>query len=94
MVKKKVPDWLNSSLWSAPTSPPSPAATEDSSTVVSPSETPPPPSPPVVVQDPPPTQIIEDSRTEDHDDVTPSAYSISHQAQLLTEVFFRSQSSL
>lgn len=93
MVKKKVPDWLNSSLWSAPTSPPSSvAATEDSSpVVVSPSEPPQPPSPPpVVVQDPPPKQRIEDSRTyDDHDDASSSSvHDIPNQAQLLSEVVF------
>lgn len=96
MMKKKVPDWLNSSLWSAPTVPHSPAAatttttttTEESSPVHSPISPPQPPSPPIVVQDPPPKQIIEDSRSDDHHDhdVPPSAYDVSHHAQLLTEV--------
>lgn len=94
MMKKKVPDWLNSSLWSAPTVPHSPAAatttttTEESSPVHSPISPPQPPSPPIVVQDPPTKQIIEDSRSDDHHDhdVPPSAYDVSHHAQLLTEL--------
>lgn len=95
MMKKKVPDWLNSSLWSAPTVPPSPATatattttTEESSPVHSPISPPQPPSPPIVVQDPPPKQIIEDSRSDDHHDhdVPPSAYDVSHHAQLLAEL--------
>ncbi|XP_012572282.1 uncharacterized protein [Cicer arietinum] len=83
MMKKKVPDWLNSSLWSAPTSPPS---THDNSPILSPTSPPQPPSPPLVVQDPPPTQVIEESRSEDHHDASPSAFDISHQAQLLAEL--------
>ncbi|XP_061372983.1 uncharacterized protein LOC133315393 isoform X2 [Gastrolobium bilobum] len=90
MVKKKVPDWLNSSLWSAPTSPPSSSVvsspTEDRSAVMSPSEPPPrPPSPPII-QDPPETQRIEDSRTNDHSDAVSTADDISRQAQLLAEL--------
>ncbi|XP_027345864.1 TBC1 domain family member 13-like [Abrus precatorius] len=90
MVMKKVPDWLNSSLWSSPSSPPPSAA----AAVVTPSEPPPrppseppprPPSPPII-EDPPPTQRIEDSPTEDHSDDFPSANDVSHQAQLLAEL--------
>ncbi|CAL5214098.1 unnamed protein product [Lathyrus oleraceus] len=86
MMRKKVPDWLNSSLWSVPKSPPSSVATEDNSPFYSPISQPRPPSPPVVVQDPPPEQIIEDSRSEDQHDAPPSDFDISHQAQLLTEL--------
>lgn len=95
MVKKKVPDWLNSSLWSSSHSPPSTidAPTEDTSAVAAgPSEPPhPPPSPPTVVEDPPETQRIEDSRPKDHTPAdafssSPSADDISRQAELLAEV--------
>ncbi|KAK2384221.1 Ypt/Rab-GAP domain of gyp1p superfamily protein [Trifolium repens] len=87
MMKKKVPDWLNSSLWSSPASPPSPATTEYSSPVFSPVSPPQPPSPPpLIVQDPPPTQIIEESRSEDPHEAPPSDFDISHQTQLLAEL--------
>ncbi|XP_022636594.1 TBC1 domain family member 13 isoform X3 [Vigna radiata var. radiata] len=88
---KKVPDWLNSSLWSSSqsSSPPSAAASPFQQpsrplrpAAAIPSEPPPPP----VVQDPPPTQIIEDSPIEDHGDVFPSAYDVTRQAQLLAEL--------
>ncbi|WVZ24154.1 hypothetical protein V8G54_002698 [Vigna mungo] len=88
---KKVPDWLNSSLWSSSqsSSPPSAAASPFQQpsrplrpAAAIPSEPPPPP----VVQDPPPTQIIEDSPTEDHGDVFPSAYDVTRQAHLLAEL--------
>ncbi|KAG2409612.1 uncharacterized protein HKW66_Vig0002770 [Vigna angularis] len=88
---KKVPDWLNSSLWSSSqsSSPPSTAASpfqqpsrplRHAATI--PSEPPPPP----VVQDPPLTQIIEDSPIEEHGDVFPSGYDVTRQAQLLAEL--------
>lgn len=100
MVKKKVPDWLNSSLWSSssPSSPPSSAVASPfeqpppppprppSPAVVTPSEPPPrPPSPPAV-HDPLPTQRIDDSPREDHGDGFRSAHDVSRQAQLLAEV--------
>jgi len=88
---KKVPDWLNSSLWSSSPSSPPP------STVASPFQPPPSPvppavvttsepSPPPVVQDPPPTQRIEDSPIENDGNVFPTAYDVTRQAQLLAEV--------
>ncbi|CAK8578486.1 unnamed protein product [Lathyrus sativus] len=86
MMKKKVPDWLNSSLWSVPKSPPSSVAAEDNSSLYNSISQPRPPSPPVVVQDPPPEQIIEDSRSEDQHDAPPSDFDVSHQAQLVTEL--------
>ncbi|KAK7359274.1 hypothetical protein VNO77_01227 [Canavalia gladiata] len=93
MVKKKVPDWLNSSLWSSPSSPSSPPSAaaisslaEESSIVITPPEPlPHPPSPPIL-QDPPPTQTIQDSPTEDQSEVFPSAYDVTRQAQLLAEL--------
>ncbi|KAG5040942.1 hypothetical protein AAZX31_05G143100 [Glycine max] len=100
MVKKKVPDWLNSSLWSSssPSSPPSSAVASPfeqpppppprppSPAVVTPSEPPPrPPSPPAV-HDPLPTQRIDDSPREDHGDGFRSAHDVSRQAQLLAEL--------
>nr|KYP67783.1 TBC1 domain family member 13 [Cajanus cajan] len=96
MMQKKVPDWLNSSLWSSsPSSPPSSAVASPfeppprppSPADVSPPEPPPrPPSPPAV-HDPPPTQIIEDSPREDlGGDAFPSAHDVSRQAQLLAEL--------
>ncbi|PNX91564.1 TBC1 domain family member 13-like protein [Trifolium pratense] len=88
MMKKKVPDWLNSSLWSSPTSsPPSPAITEYTSPVFTPIPPPQPPSPPpLILQDPPPTQIIQESQSEDPHDAPPSEFDISHQTQLLAEL--------
>ncbi|KAK7247093.1 hypothetical protein RIF29_41970 [Crotalaria pallida] len=62
MKKKKVPDWLNSSLWSSP--PSSAAAAVPSPT---PSE-PPPPYPPLSVLDPPEPR---DSPVIDHTDPPP-----------------------
>ncbi|XP_061369137.1 uncharacterized protein LOC133312021 [Gastrolobium bilobum] len=89
MVKKRVPDWLNSSLWSSPSDhhrfsaaldPPEP-----------PSPPPPPPPPPVTVKEDPPR--IQDSRTN-HNGIgttspsssSSSADDISRQAQLLVEL--------
>ncbi|KAK7318949.1 hypothetical protein RJT34_03658 [Clitoria ternatea] len=97
MMKKKVPDWLNSSLWSSPTSPPSSSSSSSVAAVKSPSEyasaavspteqSPRPPSPPVL-QDPPPTQTIKESPVEDHTAGDfPSAFDVSRQAQLLAEL--------
>ncbi|KAH1236777.1 TBC1 domain family member 13 [Glycine max] len=97
MVKNKVPDWLNSSIWSSssPSSPPSSAVASPfeqpprppSPAVVTPFEPPPPrpPSPPSV-HDPPPTQRIDDSPREDHGDGFRSAHDVSRQAQLLAEL--------
>lgn len=73
MVKKRVPEWLNSSLWSSddhrdlPHSTAASSATyaheeREHSSVGPPLPEPSPPSPPVR-EDPPPPQIIEDSRT-------------------------------
>ncbi|OIW19195.1 hypothetical protein TanjilG_04938 [Lupinus angustifolius] len=89
-MKKKIPDWLNNSLWS---SPPSSAAV----TSLTPS-----PLPPAVEQDPPETQHSpitdhidipnDDRRRSDVDDIDdavsylPSADEISRQAQIMTEL--------
>ncbi|KAL0433024.1 UNVERIFIED_CONTAM: hypothetical protein Slati_2636700 [Sesamum latifolium] len=47
MVKKRVPDWLNSSLWSSPQPPPSPPSKETVKSPVS----------PIVEQPPPPERV-------------------------------------
>ncbi|KAL0366735.1 UNVERIFIED_CONTAM: TBC1 domain family member 13 [Sesamum radiatum] len=47
MVKKRVPDWLNSSLWSSPQPPPSPPSKESVKSPASPIVEPPPPPEPV-----------------------------------------------
>lgn len=93
MVKKRVPDWLNSSLWSA-----SPSATEDdrlqrydskpsTPTPPSPVAPPVPEPPPAVVQEEPPKPEPKESVNNVHDASSDdSAEDISRQAQLLAEV--------
>ncbi|KAL0392578.1 UNVERIFIED_CONTAM: TBC1 domain family member 13 [Sesamum radiatum] len=49
MVKKRVPDWLNSSLWSSPQPPPSPPSKEPAKSPASPTVEPPSPPEPVRV---------------------------------------------
>ncbi|KAL1328683.1 hypothetical protein HN51_038487 [Arachis hypogaea] len=78
MKKKKVPDWLNSSLWSSPHPPPPPppppffsSATvdlpiEQHTSAVSSASPSQPPSPPATVDDPPEPQRIQDSRPKNH----------------------------
>ncbi|KAF7837001.1 TBC1 domain family member 13 [Senna tora] len=95
MVKKRVPDWLNSSLWSSAPSSATPTTTyaneEQEHTVVDPPIPPPSPSPPTR-EDPPQPQRIENSRTNnvtnDHNGTSspPSTDDISRQAQLLAEL--------
>ena len=91
MVKKRVPDWLNSSLWSA-----SPSATDDDCRRYdSKLSTPTPPSPPLPV--PPPVVVVvqeQSSKSEPKESVDDvhdasfdsSAEDISRQAQFLAEV--------
>lgn len=93
MVKKRVPDWLNSSLWSA-----SPSATEDdrlqrydskpsTPTPPSPVAPPVPEPPPAVVQEEPPKPEPKESVNNVHDASSDdSAEDISRQAQLLAEL--------
>ncbi|KAF1887821.1 hypothetical protein Lal_00023829 [Lupinus albus] len=91
MMKKNVPDWLNSSLWSSP--PPPSAAAVSSST--------PPLHPPIIEEeeDPPVTQHspitdptetpIDDHHSDDGYDAVsslPSADEISRQAQIMAEL--------
>ncbi|CAJ1939138.1 unnamed protein product [Sphenostylis stenocarpa] len=89
---KKVPDWLNSSLWSSSPSSPPRSAVASPFQPPQPSRPPPPavipsdPLPPPDVQDPPPTQRIEDSPSENHENAFPSSYDVTHQAQLLAEL--------
>ncbi|XP_072069099.1 uncharacterized protein [Arachis hypogaea] len=78
MKKKKVPDWLNSSLWSSPHPPPPPppppffsSATvdlpiEQHTSAISSAAPSQPPSPPATVDDPPEPQRIQDSRPKNH----------------------------
>ncbi|KAL8486873.1 hypothetical protein ACS0TY_023532 [Phlomoides rotata] len=54
MVKKRVPDWLNSSLWSTPQHPPSPPSNDAAKPPVAPVVEPPPPVPP---PEPPRTSV-------------------------------------
>ncbi|CAL0306415.1 unnamed protein product [Lupinus luteus] len=92
-MKKKIPDWLNNSLWSTPPSSASVAAAA-AVTSLTPS-----PLPPVTEQDPPETQHSpitdhndipnDDDRRGDVDDAVsylPSADEISRQAQIMTEL--------
>ncbi|XP_061990987.1 uncharacterized protein LOC133709301 isoform X2 [Rosa rugosa] len=100
MVKKRVPEWLNSSLWSSPpsappidddrtqryTSKPSTATTTGSDSVVEPPLPVPPPS--SVRAEPPPEPQSADS-ISDHEDKSASAPSpeeFSRQSQLLAEL--------
>lgn len=55
MVKKGVPDWLNSSLWSTPNPPPSPPPIDAVKTFTAPVVEPPPPVPP---PEPPTTSSV------------------------------------
>lgn len=55
MVKKGVPDWLNSSLWSTPNPPPSPPPIDAVKTFAAPVVEPPPPVPP---PEPPTTSSV------------------------------------
>ena len=98
MVKKQVPDWLNSSLWSS-TPPPdddrlrryasnSAAASPPEPAKVDPPVPVPPPSA-AAERGPPAKRESEDSRSGDEDNGAsgaPSAEDISRQAQLLAEV--------
>ncbi|XP_024194659.1 TBC1 domain family member 13 isoform X2 [Rosa chinensis] len=100
MVKKRVPEWLNSSLWSSPpsappidddrtqryTSKPSTATTTSSDSVVEPPLPVPPPS--SVRAEPPPEPQPADS-ISDHEDkaaASPSPEEFSRQSQLLAEL--------
>ncbi|KAF3456582.1 hypothetical protein FNV43_RR01236 [Rhamnella rubrinervis] len=102
MVKKRVPDWLNSSLWSSTSdddhsrryvSKPSPTATSADYAVSEPVAVDPPvpvPPPAVVTQRDPPKPEIHDSAPAEEDNgnspAVPSAEEISRQAQLLAEL--------
>ncbi|KAE9602990.1 hypothetical protein Lal_00018380 [Lupinus albus] len=91
-MKKKIPDWLNNSLWSSPPSSAAVAAAAAAVTSLTPS-----PLPPVIEQDPPETQHSpltdhndipndDDDRRGDVDDAVsslPSADEISRQAQIM-----------
>lgn len=101
MVKKRVPEWLNSSLWSSPPSafpadddraqrytskPSTPTTTTTSASVVEPPLPVPPPS--SAREQPPPEPQPVDS-VSDHDDrgaAVPSPEDFSRQSQLLAEV--------
>ncbi|MED6130771.1 hypothetical protein PIB30_003792 [Stylosanthes scabra] len=100
-MKKKVPDWLNSSLWSSshspsppPPQPSLPSATADLPIQQQNSAPSQPSSPPATVESPPEPQKIQDSRPTNHThtsaDATfssyPSADEISRQAELLAEL--------
>lgn len=92
MVKKRVPDWLNSSLWASSPSTDddrilryvSPPTTTSSSASDSPIEPPVPVPPPVAVREEPPKPEIKDSHDDDNGSST--AEDISRQAQLLAEL--------
>lgn len=92
MVKKRVPDWLNSSLWASSPSTDDdrilryapPPTTTSSSASDSPIEPPVPVPPPVVVREEPPKPEIKDSHDDDNGSST--AEDISRQAQLLAEL--------
>lgn len=93
---KKVPDWLNSSLWSSAAPPPDRVSRYDSKSTAEP---PPPPAtgppvpvpPPSVVREEPPKPEGVNSRNSREDDSNvrperPSAEEISRQSMLLAEV--------
>lgn len=92
MVKKRVPDWLNSSLWASSPSTDDdrilryapPPTTTSSSASDSPIEPPVPVPPPVVVREEPSKPEIKDSHDDDNGSST--AEDISRQAQLLAEL--------
>lgn len=92
MVKKRVPDWLNSSLWASSPSTDDdrilryvpPPTTTSSSASDSPIEPPVPVPPPVAVREEPPKPEIKDSHDDDNGSST--AEDISRQAQLLAEL--------
>ncbi|KAF5736630.1 TBC1 domain family member 13 [Tripterygium wilfordii] len=101
MVRKRVPDWLNSSLWTSPPAPAedrlvsSPSATSSAAAFADPpaAEPPVPVPPPAVTRQEPPKQetITKNSRNSSASDDSsngsgPSPDDISRQAQLLAEL--------
>lgn len=96
--KKKVPDWLNSSLWSAPLPPPPPDSTyaaESESPSPTPSPAPPPPLPPPVRTQPNGGRKSDASNSSAPSpsasasaspSLSPSPEEIARQAQLLVEL--------
>uniref|UniRef100_A0A7N0V7A3 Rab-GAP TBC domain-containing protein n=1 Tax=Kalanchoe fedtschenkoi TaxID=63787 RepID=A0A7N0V7A3_KALFE len=101
MVKNRVPDWLNSSLWSAAASPdddrprrhspkytPTPIAPIDSQEAsIEPPMPEPPPPPPLVKEDAPPTQEeCEQCPSKEDEARIPSAEELARQSQMISEL--------
>lgn len=96
MVKKRVPDWLNNSLWSSTTPAdddrllryaPKTTTTTITNTAELPTETPVPEPPPETSREEPPKPEITDRPSyDDENSSNSSAEDISRQAQILTEV--------
>lgn len=95
-MKNKVPDWLNSSLWSSAPPPPDRISRYDSQSITvdaPPQATEPPvpvPPPSVVREEPPNPQVVSPSNSRVDDEIVrserPSAEETSRQSMLLAEV--------